>query len=91
MKKSLEIKVFGKVQGVWFRKFTRKKALELELEGFVKNMADGSVLIRAQGDETRLNHLVEWCSVGPDLAKVQRIEVSDCHTLNTNTFEIGES
>jgi len=45
------IKVFGYVQGVFFRYTTRKVAKILGLTGFVKNMADGSVYIEAEGPE----------------------------------------
>ncbi|MCB0783112.1 MAG: acylphosphatase, partial [Flavobacteriales bacterium] len=42
--------VRGRVQGVWYRKHTREKALELGLRGWVMNQPDGSVLVEAEGD-----------------------------------------
>jgi acylphosphatase len=45
----IKIKVFGYVQGVFFRYTTRKVARTLGLKGFVKNLPDGSVYIEAEG------------------------------------------
>ena len=50
--KHLEIKIFGKVQGVFFRSSARQKAGELGLSGFAENLADGSVEIEAEGGES---------------------------------------
>ncbi|MFX1410399.1 MAG: acylphosphatase, partial [Promethearchaeota archaeon] len=47
--KRIKIKVYGLVQGVFFRYTTRKVARNLGLAGYVKNMPDGSVLIEAEG------------------------------------------
>ena len=54
MEKKFIIKVYGKVQGVWFRKSAQQKALALGLRGFCKNMEDGSVYIEAEGDLEKL-------------------------------------
>ena len=50
--------VRGRVQGVWYRKHTREKALELGLRGWVMNQPDGSVLVEAEGDPLALDALV---------------------------------
>ena len=49
--------VTGKVQGVFFRKFTQQKAVELSIFGYVENHEDGSVVGEAEG---RLNQMVEF-------------------------------
>ena len=72
----LSIKVFGKVQGVFFRKYTREKAVELGLTGWVKNHENGNVIIEVEGDKAAINSFVEWCKKGPPLAKVSAIEVT---------------
>ena len=51
---SMAFTVRGKVQGVYFRKYTKAKADELNLKGWVKNMADGSVQGVAQGQPSAL-------------------------------------
>ena len=55
MKQGAIIKVFGKVQGVGFRYYTQRKAVELGITGFVQNRPDGSVYIEAEGEEEDLD------------------------------------
>ena len=57
-----QIIVTGKVQGVWFRDSTLKKAHELGVKGFVKNQPDGSVYIEAEGTPSAIK---EFCPL-PD-------------------------
>lgn len=88
MQKHLNIKVSGKVQGVWFRKSTQDKALELGINGFVRNEADGSVYIEAEGSEDGLNIFLEWCKQGPPLARVDKLDVSENRLENFFDFKI---
>ena len=55
------ITVYGKVQGVSFRAATKAIADQLSIKGFVRNQADGSVYIEAEGDQFSINYLVDWC------------------------------
>ncbi|MFH1520897.1 MAG: acylphosphatase [Candidatus Micrarchaeota archaeon] len=71
---TLHIKVFGRVQGVFFRIETTNLALKLGLYGWVKNIADGSVEILAEGDHKSLEKLLEWCYYGPAEAEVKELE-----------------
>lgn len=82
------IKVIGKVQGVWFRDSTRKKALELGLSGFVRNEDDGSVYIEAEGEKDALDKLIAWCAVGPPLAEVAKVELKEGRLQDFTGFEI---
>jgi len=70
----LEILVSGRVQGVFFRAFTAKKARELNLVGWVANLPDGRVKIVAQGEKDSLQELLELVKLGPPLAKVSQVE-----------------
>ena len=72
--KLIIIKVFGLVQGVFYRYTTRKVARSLGLTGFVKNMSDGSVYIEAEGPEDRLYELLEFSKKGPKYAEVKKVE-----------------
>lgn len=74
--KHLSVKVFGLVQGVFFRHTAKLKAEEFGLGGFVRNEADGSVYLEAEGDEAALETLLAWCRRGPASAKVEKIEFS---------------
>lgn len=70
-----QIKVTGKVQGVFFRKSTQKKALDLGLTGWVKNEEDGSVLVEIEGDLPSILAMQSWLRLGPPNAKVEELEI----------------
>ena len=78
----------GRVQGVFFRDNTRKKALELGINGYAKNMPDGTVEIVAQGDEIKLKELIEFIRKGPGIAKVSNIKIIDKEPENFISFEV---
>ncbi len=69
------IRVWGIVQGVGFRYFTRGVASSLGLTGWVRNLPDGSVEAIAEGDEEDIKHLISRMRQGPSLARVDNIEV----------------
>lgn len=73
MKKYLKIKIYGKVQGVFFRHSTIKKAQSLNICGFVKNEADGSVYIEAEGENKKIKNFLQWCYEGPQTAKITKV------------------
>ncbi|WKJ90016.1 acylphosphatase [Methylomonas montana] len=75
MSECLHIIVKGRVQGVYFRAYTQKQAVKLNVSGFVRNLADGSVEIVASGHREDLQKLVAWCHKGPVLAKVADVMV----------------
>lgn len=79
----IKIKVFGHVQGVFFRYTTRKVAQKLGLTGYVKNLSNGTVYIEAEGPEQKLNELLEFSKQGPKYAQVQKVE----HEFDTPTNE----
>jgi len=88
MKVHKNIKVTGRVQGVYFRATTCDKARELGVKGFVRNEVDGSVYIEAEGDEDALKQFIEWCSIGPGIAVVDKLEVEESVVQNFDTFII---
>ncbi|NQV12801.1 MAG: acylphosphatase [Parcubacteria group bacterium] len=75
MNKGVNLKIKGKVQGVFFRVSAQEKAQELDLMGWIKNKTDGTVVIEAEGEEQRLQELINWCQAGPEYAKVDDIKV----------------
>jgi acylphosphatase len=77
MLKTISITVSGKVQGVFYRQSTIKKAESLRLKGFVKNMPDETVYIVATGQPEDLDELVKWCRQGPPRARVTNAEVNE--------------
>ena len=62
--------VRGRVQGVWFRGWTREQALRLGLVGFARNLSDGSVEVVAQGRADDVRRLIDACRQGPSSARV---------------------
>lgn len=77
------------MQGVFFRVFIKKKAGSLGVSGFVRNEADGSVYVEAEGEERSLKELVEWCQRGPWLANVDRVEVGEDQLKHYEGFNIS--
>ena len=70
-------RVYGKVQGVWFRDSTRKKAESLGIQGSATNLPDGCVEVIACGGESAINQLYQWLHKGPILAKVSAVDCLD--------------
>lgn len=68
------LRITGRVQGVGFRWFTRTSARGLEVRGAVRNRADGSVEVHAQGSEAALDRLEEALREGPPSARVRAVE-----------------
>ncbi len=73
MSACLHCRVSGRVQGVFFRASTRERALALGLDGWARNLPDGSVEVLARGDEKALDALREWLHHGPPLARVTEV------------------
>ena len=72
-----QIRVRGKVQGVYFRKFTEEKATCLKLNGWVMNLEDGSVWVHAEGPSDEVQELADWCSSGSPMAVVDDVELAE--------------
>ena len=77
MEKTIFIKITGRVQGIGFRWCTYEQFVELGLTGKAENARDGSVEITVTGEEALLSKLVEWCHIGPNGAKINRVDVSE--------------
>lgn len=75
MQKQIVLKIYGKVQGVFFRDTSRIKAQELSLVGWVKNAPEGTVEILAEGEDKNLRNFIEWCKYGPDHAEVEKVDI----------------
>lgn len=83
--KRMSIVVRGIVQGVFFRASTKKKAIEFDINGFVRNEPDGSVFIEAEGSEENLGKLLAWCKEGPPHARVSGTHVNGLEGLRNYT------
>lgn len=72
--------VSGKVQGVFFRASTRKKALDKGLSGYAKNLQSGQVEVLVQGDVNSVTQLALWLEEGPQYASVDSVVEVDAVT-----------
>lgn len=70
------IKVHGKVQGVFFRKYTQRKAMELGLVGWVKNQEDGTVSLEIEGELHSILAMQSWLRLGPPESTVESLDIS---------------
>lgn len=73
---AVEIRITGRVQGVWFRGWTRREALDLGLRGWVRNAPDGSVQALFVGPRPAVEKMLERCRYGPPSARVESIAVA---------------
>ncbi len=70
------LKITGKVQGVFFRAQSFKKARQIgDIKGYVANESDGSVTVLAEGPENKMRDFLAWCHTGPSTAKVEKVEI----------------
>jgi len=88
--KALRFAVFGRVQGVGFRAFTRRVALRHSLVGWARNCSDGSVDILLVGDSENIAKAKSDILRGPALSRVERCETLPTPTtLPTSDFEVS--
>jgi acylphosphatase len=82
--------VSGRVQGVGFRWFVARRAAELALAGWVRNLPNGQVEVVATGDTDPLGRLEEALRTGPRMAHVESVEKSDIphQAIDAKSFEI---
>lgn len=82
------IYVSGKVQGVYYRKFTEEKAHQLKLKGWVMNLSDGRVEIHVEGEADEVQELVDWCASGSPMAAVDDVHSEPTAVENFKDFSI---
>lgn len=76
MMKQVHLIISGHVQGIFFRASAQSAARKLQVSGFAKNLADGSVEVVAEGEETLLNRFIDWSRKGPPGARVENVSIS---------------
>ena len=90
--KRVHVIVEGRVQGVFFRAFTRDEALKLGLTGWVRNRVDGSVEALIEGQEAAVNKMLQWFHQGSPHSQVAKVLATEESPVNDNTtFEIHYS
>jgi acylphosphatase len=82
------IRVTGRVQGVFYRAWTRSEARKLGVTGWVRNRSDGSVEAQVEGDEQAVGHLIDLMREGPPGSAVHGLKCEETGDLGLNAFEI---
>lgn len=79
--KRARVRISGSVQGVGFRYEARDRARSLGVGGFIRNLPDGTVEAAFEGEEERVESMIDWCRRGPGGARVEdvRVEWEDAH------------
>jgi len=69
------LRIYGRVQGVFFRSSMREIAKKNGVTGWVRNVGDGSVEAVIEGEKKALERVIEWAHRGPPLARVDEVKV----------------
>ncbi|MGE5237363.1 MAG: acylphosphatase [Chloroflexota bacterium] len=76
MKARAHLLIDGRVQGVFFRAFTRDVARSLGLDGWVRNLHDGRVEAIFEGDKALIEKAIQQCYQGPPYARVSDVDIT---------------
>ena len=82
------VKVYGRVQSVFFRDSTEREASGRGLAGWVRNRDDGAVEAVFEGDPDDVRALVDFCESGPGAADVERVETTEEEPEGLSGFEV---
>jgi acylphosphatase len=69
--------IAGRVQGVYYRATAARRAHELGIRGYARNLPDGRVEVLACGDDAAVSAFVKWLWIGSSASKVTSVEVSE--------------
>ena len=81
--------VSGRVQGVFYRASCARLARDRGLAGSVRNRPDGRVEAVFEGPDEVVGEMVDWCRRGPDLARVDEVEVADEEPVGESEFRVS--
>ena len=83
---SVHLFVSGRVQGVGFRMFTKIKAENFGLSGWVRNLKDGRVEATLVGPEEKIEEMVSWLKHGSPLARVEEVRIKSEKVVRKDPF-----
>jgi len=86
--KGIHAFVEGRVQGVWYRDFTKRLAQEMGVTGWVKNIDDGRVELKAFGHDELLSRFTEKLHEGPPAADVTTIVITEISVERFESFDV---
>ncbi|MHB0977386.1 MAG: acylphosphatase [Candidatus Aquicultorales bacterium] len=88
MRRRTRVLVRGRVQGVYFRAYTRQEAERLGIGGWVRNTPDGNVEAAFEGDEKAVDRMLEIVRSGPPAAEVATVDVTEEEPVGEVRFSI---
>ena len=83
-----KVRIYGRVQGVFFRQWAINQARTLGVAGWVHNARDGSVEAHVEGDEPAVAQMIEWLRRGPPQARVEDVTVEDAAAQGIKGFSV---
>jgi acylphosphatase len=87
----VDFEVFGKVQGVFFRKYTQQEAKKLNIFGWVMNTTSGTVTGQLQGEPISVNRMKQWLKTkGSPKSKIEKCEFKTIDTKHLNVLQSFE-
>ena len=89
--RSVLIRISGRVQGVGFRDWTQRKAADLGLSGWVRNLAGGEVEALLCGSPEAVDSMLAACRRGPQLARVSEVTIAETVETATGRFSVRPS
>ncbi|HWJ38736.1 MAG TPA: acylphosphatase [Sphingomicrobium sp.] len=88
LKIARHVRIGGRVQGVFFRAWSKEQAERLGVSGWIRNCPDGSVEAHVEGSEQSIDRLVGLLRGGPPGARVDDLQVREAELLNPTRFEV---
>jgi len=87
-KAARHVSVAGRVQGVFFRAWTKEQADQLGVTGWVRNCPDGRVDLHIEGEEAAVERLIERLRRGPPAARVEDVHLWNVELFDYDDFEV---
>ena len=84
--RSIQVRISGRVQGVGFRDWTLRKAADLDLSGWVRNLATGEVEALFCGSPVAIDAMLVACRRGPRSARVDDVTIVETAETATGPF-----
>ena len=85
---AVHVRVSGRVQGVYYRAFTRERAMALGVKGWVRNVPGGGVEAVLEGERRQVGEMLKAMKSGPSGSVVLGMELSEIEAKGYNDFEI---
>ncbi len=88
MKRAIRLFISGTVQGVFFRRFVKDNADKNNVRGFVRNLEDGRLEVFLEGEQEKVQNMIEICKRGPAHSNLRRIEEKEEKLQDFQEFKI---